>query len=122
MPTLLIVNVQYFGYGMPTLFIVEVPLNLLVLLVSNHTTDISFWNQHIENYVHGVFGFANKYLCPDDVVVVFHDDPPCELKEIKSYSEGNGYEIWSRWAIINTLPQMNNELRGKIVCFYLLSF
>ncbi len=103
-PTLLIVNVHDFGYGMPTLLIAKVPSNLPVPLVSKHTTTVSFWNQHIENYVYGVFGFANKYLCPDDVVVVFHDDPPCVLKEIKSYSEGNGYEIWSRWAIINTLP------------------
>jgi hypothetical protein len=60
--------------------------------------------------VYGVFGFANKYLCVDGVVVVFHDDDPYVLKEIKSYLEGNGYEIWSRWVVITTLPQMNIEL------------
>jgi hypothetical protein len=52
--------------------------------------------------VYGVFGFANKYLCFDGAIVVFHGDDPHVLKEIKSYLEG--YEIRSRWAIINTLP------------------
>jgi hypothetical protein len=58
----------------------------------------------MENYVYGVFGFANTYLYFDDVVVVFHDDDPHVLKEIKSYLEGNRYEIWSKWVVINTLP------------------
>jgi hypothetical protein len=84
MPTLLIVNVQDFGYGMPILFIAKVPSNLLVPLVSKHMTNVSFWNWHIDNYVYGIFGFANKYFRPDNVVVVFHDDPHCVLKEIKS--------------------------------------
>jgi hypothetical protein len=35
----------------------------------------------------------NKYLCLDGVVVVFHDDDPRVFNEIKSYLEGNGYEI-----------------------------
>ncbi len=68
-----------------------------------------------------VFGFMNKYLCLDGVVVVFHDDDPRVLKEIKSYLEGNGYEIRSSWVVINTLPQMSNELRGKMVSFCLLA-
>lgn len=89
---------------MPILFIAEVPSNLLVPLVSKHMTDVSFWNRHIKNYVYGVLGFANKYFHPDDVVIVFHDDPPCVLKEIKSYLEGNEYEIWLRWVMIYTLP------------------
>ncbi len=54
--------------------------------------------------MYGIFGFANKYLRPNDVVVVFHDDDPHVLKEIKSYLEGNGYEIWLRWVVINTMP------------------
>jgi hypothetical protein len=43
--------------------------------------------------VYGVFGFANKYHCLDSAGVVFHDDDLHVFKEIKSYSEGNGYEI-----------------------------
>ncbi len=70
--------------------------------------------------MYGVFGFAKKYLCANSAIVVFHDDDPCVFKEIKSYWEGNGYEIRSRWAIINTLPRMSIELWGKIVSFYLL--
>jgi hypothetical protein len=66
-----------------------------------------------------MFSFANKYLHLDSVVVVFHDDDPRVLKEIKSYLEGNGYETRLRWAIINLLPRMSNELQGKMVSFYL---
>jgi hypothetical protein len=72
--------------------------------------------------VYGVFGFANKYFCVDGVVVVFHDDDLRVLKEIKSNLEGNGYEIRSRWAVINTLPRMSSELCRKMVSFCLLPF
>jgi hypothetical protein len=54
--------------------------------------------------VYGIFGFVNKYLYLDDVVVVFHDDDPRVLKEIKSYIEGNRYAIWSKWVVINIVP------------------
>ncbi len=106
---------------MPTLLIVEVPSNLPIPLISKHTSNVPFWNSHIENYVYGVFSFANKYFYLDDAIDVFHDDDPRVLKEIKSYLEGNRYEIWSKWAVINTLPPMSNELWGKMVRFYLLA-
>jgi hypothetical protein len=95
--------VQESRYGIPTLLITKFPYNLLIPLVSKHTINVPFWNREIDNYVYGVFGFANKYLHADGAIVVFNDDDPRVLKEIKSYLEGNGYEIWSRWAIINVL-------------------
>ncbi len=106
---------------MPTLLIVEVPSNLPIPLVSKHTSNVPFWSWHIENYVYGIFGFVNKYLYLDDVVVVFHDDDPRVLKEIKSYIEGNRYAIWSKWVVINIVPWMNSELWGKMVSFYSLA-
>jgi hypothetical protein len=60
--------------------------------------------------VYGVFGFVNKDLHLNNAIFVFHDDDPCVLKEIKSSLEGNGYEIWLRWVVINILPQMSSEL------------
>jgi hypothetical protein len=39
----------------------------------------------------------------------------CVLKEIKSFVETTKYEIHSKWVVINTLPQMNNEIKGKLV-------
>jgi hypothetical protein len=71
--------------------------------------------------VYGIFGFANKYLYLDDVVVFFHDDARHVLKEIKSYIKGNRYEIWSKWVVINTLPWMSSELWGKMVSYLLAS-
>jgi hypothetical protein len=110
MPTFLIANVQVSRYGMLTLFIAEVPSNLPVPLVSEHMIDVPFWNQHIKNYVYGVFGFVNKYFHPDNVVVVFHVDDLCVLKEIKSYLERNGYKIQLRWVVINIMPRITSEL------------
>ncbi len=104
MPTILIANVHDFGYGMPTLFIAKVPSNLPIPLVSEHTTDVPFWNQHINNYVYGVFNFVNKYFCPNNAVVVSHVDDLRVFKEIKSYLEGNGYKIQSRSMVIHTMP------------------
>jgi hypothetical protein len=86
------------------------PSNLLILLVSQHTINVPFWNRQIDNYVYGVFGFANKYFHANGAVVVFHDDDPPVLKEIKSYLEQNGYEIWLKWMVINVLPRMNKQL------------
>jgi DNA-binding response OmpR family regulator len=43
-------------------------------------------------------------LHANGAIVVFHDDDPRVLKEIKSYLEQNGYEIWSKWVVINALP------------------
>jgi hypothetical protein len=88
---------------MPTFLIVEVPSNLSIPFMSKPTNIVAFWNRHINNYIYGVFGFANKYLYDNGAIVVFHDDDPCVLKEIKSYLETNEYEIHSRWAIINIL-------------------
>jgi len=46
------------------------------------------------------------------------------LREIKSFLETIGYEIHSKWLVINTLPQMNSEIKGKLVipifiCLYI---
>ncbi len=103
MSIILITNVQEYRCGMPTFLIVEVPSNLSIPFMSKPTNIVAFWNRHINNYIYGVFGFANKYLCDNGAIVVFHDDDPCVLKEIKSYLETNEYEIHSRWAIINIL-------------------
>jgi hypothetical protein len=75
------------------LLIVEVPSNLRVLLVSKPPTIVPFWNHHIDNYVYGIFGFANKYMEENGTIFIFHDDDPHILKEIESFLEMNGYEI-----------------------------
>jgi hypothetical protein len=48
------------------------------------------------------------------VILIFHDDDLCVLKEIKSL-EMNGYEIHFRQAIINYLPWMNSGIKGEMV-------
>jgi hypothetical protein len=65
--------------------------------------------------VYKVLGFANKYFVDNGVVIIFHDDDPHVLKEIKSFLETNGYDMHSKWAIINILPWMNSEIKGKMV-------
>ncbi len=54
------------------------------------------------------------------MVLIFHDDDPCVLKEIKSFLETNGYEIHSKWVVINTMSWMNNEIKGKMVIAFLI--
>jgi len=71
-----------------------------------------------------IFGFANKYMEKNSAILIFHDDDHHVLKEIKSFLEMNGYEIHFRWAVINSLPWMNNIIKGKMVipllnCIYI---
>jgi hypothetical protein len=105
-------TLQDLGCGKPTLLIAKVLSNLLVPLVFKPPIVVPFWNHHIDNYVYEVFGFANKYLIGNGVVIIFHDDS-CVLKEIKLFLETNGYKIHSRWVVINILPQMSMKSRGK---------
>ncbi len=85
--------------GKPTLLIVEVlldlqvPLDLPVPLVSILPIVIPSWNHHINNHVYKIFGFANKYMEKNGTIIIFHDDNPHILKEIKSFLNLNGYEI-----------------------------
>jgi hypothetical protein len=55
---------------MPTLLIAKVPSNLPIPFMSKPTTTVPFWNCHINNYIYGVFGFVNKYVCDNGAVVV----------------------------------------------------
>ncbi len=117
-------TLQDFGGGKFVLLIVKVLSNLPVPLVSTTTTIVPFWNCHIDNYAYKIFGFANKYLADNGAILLFHDDDTHIQKEIKFILETNGYEIHSKWAIINTLPQMNSEIKGKMViplfiCIYI---
>jgi hypothetical protein len=107
-------TLQDFGCGKPILLIVEVSCNLLVPFVSTPPIVVPFWNRHIDNYVYKIFGFANKYLANNGAILIFYDDDAHVLKESKSL-ETNAYEIYSRWAVIDTLPHMNNEIKGKMV-------
>jgi hypothetical protein len=46
----------------------------------------------MDNYVYEIFGFANKYMEKNGIVLIFHDNPHI-LKEIKSFLNTSGYEI-----------------------------
>ncbi len=122
MPTFIIANVQDFGYGMPTLLIVEVPSNLPVLFTSKHTSNIPLLElTHRKLCVWSIW-FCKQIPLSWWCSCFFHDDDLRVFKEIKSYLEGNRYEIWSKWVLINTLPRMSTELWGKMVSFCLLAF
>jgi hypothetical protein len=84
---------QDFTIDKCVLFIIEVPSNLPFPFVSIPPTDIPSLNRHINNYVYDIFGFANKYVENNGTILIFHNDDPCVLKEIKSFLKKNGYEI-----------------------------
>jgi hypothetical protein len=95
-------TLQHSVSGKHVLLIARIPLNLPIPLVSIPSTIVPSWNRHINTYVYGIFGFANKYMEDNGTIIIFHDDDPHILKEIKSL-ETNIYEIHFRWAIINSL-------------------
>jgi hypothetical protein len=63
--------------------------------------------------VYEIFGFANKYMEKNGATLIFHDEHPRVLKEIKSFLKRNGNEIHFRWAVINSLLWMSNRIKGK---------
>ncbi len=103
---------------MPSLLVMKVPSNLLMLLMSNPPFSVPHRNLKVKNYVYVVFGFANKYLCDDGVVILFHDDDPIVFRLIKSFFENNGYVIHLKWAVINIVPYMNHDMKRKTVMFF----
>jgi hypothetical protein len=100
---------------MLALVIMEVSSNLPIPFIFEPSSSIALWNKKVENYIYYVFGFTNKYLYSCGVVVFFHDDDPFILKEIKLFKKNNGYEIHSRWAVINTLLRMSLDIKGRKV-------
>jgi hypothetical protein len=101
--------------GKLALLIVEVPSDLPILLVPIPPTIVPSWNRRIDNYGYGIFCFANKNMEDNDTLLIFHDDNPCILKEIKSFLETNRYEIHFKWAIINSLLWIISKIKGRMV-------
>ncbi len=59
--------------------------NLLVPLVSRNLDDILVWNKNVDEYIVGVFDFAQIFLAFYGVVLLFHPDDLKVLKDVKSY-------------------------------------
>jgi hypothetical protein len=95
--------------GKVHLVFANVPRNLLVRLVSKNTDDILMWNKKVNEYIVGVFDFAQIFLAFDGVVLLFHLDDLRVLKEVKSYLENYGFQIWMKWAMVNSLAFTNNK-------------
>jgi hypothetical protein len=106
------------------LLIAKVLSNLLVPLVSIPPTIVPSWNHRIDNYVYGIFGFANKYMERNGAILIFHDDDLRVLKKIKSLLNMNGYEVHFKWVVINSLLWMSSKSKGKMTipllnCIYI---
>jgi hypothetical protein len=67
--------------GKHDLFISKVPSNLPIPLVSIPPINVPSSNRHIDNYVHGIFGFVNNCMEKNGVVLIFHDDDPHILRK-----------------------------------------
>jgi hypothetical protein len=61
--------------------------------ISRNPYDIPAWNRKVDEYIGGVFDFAQIFLASDGVVLLFHPDDFKILKEVKSYSESYGFHI-----------------------------
>jgi hypothetical protein len=67
--------------------------NLLVPLVSRNLDDILVWNKNVDEYIVGVFDFAQIFLAFYGVVLLFHPNDLKVLKDVKSYLESYGFQI-----------------------------
>jgi hypothetical protein len=83
--------------------------NLLDPFISKNLDDISTWNKKVDECIAEVFDFAQILLGFDGAVLLFHPDDLIILKEVKSYLESYGFQIRMNWAVVNSLPLMNNK-------------
>jgi len=70
---------------------VNIPINLLVLLVSRNLDDILEWNKKVDEYIVGIFDFTHIFLASNGVVLLFHPNDLKVLKEVKSYLKSYGF-------------------------------
>jgi len=101
--------------GKVQLITINVHGNLPVPLVSKNPYDIRAWNGKVDEYIVGVFDFDQMFLDQmflafDGVVLLFHPYYFRVLKEVKSYLENNGFFIWMKLVVANSLPIMSSEI------------
>jgi hypothetical protein len=65
--------------------------NLFVPFISRNPNDILAWNKKVDEYIIGVFDFAQMFLASNGAILLFHPDDLKVLKEIKSYLENYGF-------------------------------
>jgi hypothetical protein len=63
----------------------------------------------VEDYVVSIFDFTHKFLASGGVVLLFHLDNLCVLKEIKSYLKNYSFQIRMKWAIVGSLPLTSSK-------------
>jgi hypothetical protein len=51
------------------------------------------WNKKVDEYIGGVFDFAQNFLAFDGVALLFHPYDFKVLKEVKFYLENYGFHI-----------------------------
>jgi hypothetical protein len=71
--------------GKVQLVFVDIFRNLPIPFVSKNPNDIHVWNMKVDEYLVGVFDFAQMFLASNGVILLFHLDDFIVLKEVKSY-------------------------------------
>jgi hypothetical protein len=85
------------------LVIINIPNNLPIPCVFDPTFSIPSWNQSVDNFINIIILLSNKLLFENGVVLLFHVDDLCMLKEIWSFLEKYFLKIWMKWIVINNL-------------------
>jgi hypothetical protein len=78
-------------------------------LVSTFTIEIPIWNKWMDNHIVSIFDLIKWFMASDGVILLFHLDDLCVLKEIKSYMESYKFQIRMKWTIVNFLPFSNSK-------------
>jgi hypothetical protein len=65
----------------------------LGMMIFRNPNDIIAWNMKVNEYIVGVFDFAQMFLAFNGAVLLFLLDDLKILKEVKSYLESYGFQI-----------------------------
>jgi hypothetical protein len=78
-------------------------------MIFRNPNDILAWNMKVNEYIVGVFDFAQMFLAFNGAVLLFHLNDLKILKEVKSYLESYGFQTQMKWAVVNSLPFTSSE-------------
>jgi hypothetical protein len=78
-------------------------------MIFKNPDDIPMWNRKDDEYTVKILDFAQMFLASIGVVLLFHMNYLRILKELKSYLESYGFQIWIKWVVVNSLPFTRSE-------------
>lgn len=97
------------------LMIADFPDGLRIPGISDPSSQVPHWNEHIPDFLQVMMSFANAYLHDDGAFLLFYHGGSTVKKEISGYLKNYNFKIKDEWTIINDMHLANPTNQEKHV-------